>query len=586
MNSPDVVAGLCARNGPAQSNSSIGNERLVSSWFLLIMSVIFPGPIVSEIREEPLMRSSALVNAQLDRKGERTGSAAALVAAGIFLSRIAGLIRDRVFAHYFGNSDAADVFRAALRIPNFLQNLFGEGVLSASFIPVYAGLLAREKREEAGRVAGAVFAILALLTSVLVLVGVLATPLLIDAIAIGFHGAKREMTISLVRILFPGAGLLVLSAWCLGILNSHRRFFLSYSVPVIWNAAMIAALLGFGPHAAQDRLVVIVSWASVIGSGAQFLVQLPVVLSLAPHLRLGFATKLESVRTVIRNFGPVFVSRGVVQLSAYVDSLLASLLPTGAVAALAYAQTIYLLPVSLFGMSVSASELPEMSSAVGGDEEVAAYLRRRLAGGLRRIAFFVIPSVVAFIALGDLVVGLIYQGGEFHHADAIYVWGILAGAGVGLLASTQGRLYSSAFYALKDTRTPLRFAIVRVTLTTVLGYLCAIPLPPMIGIEPKWGVAGLTASAGVSGWIEFLLLRRALKHRIGSDPIGAGYLARLWASAIMAAAVAWAIKIPLEHLARPVISGMATLTPFGALYLVLADPQHLRQNLRSIFRRK
>src|SRR5579863_873119 len=230
--------------------------------------------------------------------------AASLVAAGIFLSRIAGLIRDRVFAHYFGNSAAADAFRAALRIPNFLQTLFGEGVLSASFIPVYASLAAHEKREEAGRVAGAVFAILALLTAALVLIGVLATPLFIDAIAPGFTGSKRELTISLVRILFPGAGLLVLSAWCLGILNSHRRFFLSYSVPVLWNIAMIAALLWFGPRVGQDRLAGIVAWASVIGSAAQFFTQLPVVLGLVPALRVRLTTHLEGVRTVIRSFGP------------------------------------------------------------------------------------------------------------------------------------------------------------------------------------------------------------------------------------------------------------------------------------------
>ena len=135
------------------------------------------------------------------------GRHAALVAAGILLSRIAGLIRDRVFAHYFGNSEAADAFRAAFRIPNFLQNLFGEGVLSASFIPVYANLLAQGSREEADRVAAAVFCLLSLFVSCLVLIGVLTTPLLIDAIAPGFRGAKRELTISLVRILFPGAAL-------------------------------------------------------------------------------------------------------------------------------------------------------------------------------------------------------------------------------------------------------------------------------------------------------------------------------------------------------------------------------------------
>jgi putative peptidoglycan lipid II flippase len=518
-------------------------------------------------------------------KARRSPGAAALVAAGIFLSRIFGLVRERVFAHYFGISPVADAFRAALRIPNFLQNLFGEGVLSASFIPVYAGLLSREKREEAGRVAGAVFAILALLTSVLVLLGVLATPLMIDLIAWGFHGARRELTISLVRILFPGAGFLVLSAWCLGILNSHRRFFLSYSVPVLWNLAMIAALLWFGPHSGKEQLAVQVAWASVLGSVAQFAAQLPVVLSLVKPLRIGFATHLESVRTVIRNFGPVFLSRGVVQLSAFIDSDLASLLPEGSVAALAYAQTIYLLPVSLFGMAVSASELPAMSSVTGERDEIAAQLRKRLANGLRRIAFFVIPSVVAFVALGDLVVGAIVQSGGFTHSNTLDVWAILAGSGVGLLASTQGRLYASALYALKDTRTPLRFAVIRVALTTVLGYLCSKPLPLLLGIDPKWGVAGLTASAGVSGWVEFILLRRALSRRIGPEPVGAAYLLRLWIAALAAAGVAWAIKLSLPAGLHPIPLALATLAPYGALYLLLADPQQIKQRLARLARR-
>src|SRR6202040_3195045 len=175
----------------------------------------------------------------MSTEGSRTGHSAFLVAAGILCSRLAGLVRLRVFAYYFGQqSDAADAFNAAFRIPNFLQNLFGEGALSASFIPVYASLVARGERREADRVAGAVGAILALVVSALVLVGVLAAPLLIAAIAPGFTGGKRALTIVIVRILFPGAGLLVLSAWCLGVLNSHGRFLLSYSAPVVWNAAM------------------------------------------------------------------------------------------------------------------------------------------------------------------------------------------------------------------------------------------------------------------------------------------------------------------------------------------------------------
>jgi putative peptidoglycan lipid II flippase len=501
--------------------------------------------------------------------GDRPRRFAFLVGAGILLSRIAGLIRDRVFAHYFGNSDAADAFKAAFRIPNFLQNLFGEGVLSASFIPVYAGLLAHKDDQEARRTAGAVAGLLALSTSLLVLIGVLCTPYLIDAIAPGFHGEKRELTTRLVRILFPGAGLLVFSAWCLGILNSHRRFFLSYTAPVMWNAAMIATLWGFGRHYAQFPLAVILAWGSVAGSALQVAVQLPVVLRLLGGLRLSIRYGATNVKTVVSNFFPVFVSRGVVQISAYVDALLASLLPTGAVAALSYAQTLYLLPVSLFGMSVSAAELPQMSGALGDPEEVARVLRGRLDTGLRQIAFFVLPSVVGFLVLGDVVVAAIYQSGRFGRGDVIYVWGILAGATVGLLASTLGRLYSSTYYALRDTRTPLRFAIVRVVLTTILGYACAIPLPPALGIEPRWGVAGLTISAGISSWVEFVLLRRTLNQRIGRTGLAAGFVAKLWVAALVAGGAAWLVRHFFGNHA-PIPLAAMVLTPYGVVYFGVA----------------
>jgi len=489
-----------------------------------------------------------------------------LVGAGILLSRVAGLIRDRVFAHYFGNSDVADAFKAALRIPNFLQNMFGEGVLSASFIPVYAGLLARDDEEEARRTAGAVAGLLALTTSILVLIGVFATPYMIDAIAPGFHAEKRELTIRLVRILFPGAGLLVFSAWCLGILNSHRRFFVSYTAPVIWNVAMIATLLVAGRRYAQVPLAGILAWGSVVGSALQVLVQLPTVLRLLHGLRLSLGYHADNVKTVVRNFFPVFIGRGVVQISAYVDVWLASLIQiTGAVAGLSYAQTLYTLPVSLFGMSVSAAELPQMSGALGNENEVAETLRARLNAGLRQIAFFVVPSVAAFLILGDVIVGAIYRTGRFLQADVIYVWGILAGATVGLLASTLGRLYSSTYYALRDTRTPLRFAIVRVILTTGLGYFFALPLPRMLGIEPRWGVAGLTISAGIASWVEFHLLRRTLNRRIGRTGLPADYLAKLWATALVAAAVGWTIhRLGLHN--HPIFLALLVLGPYGIIY--------------------
>ncbi|MFN7972107.1 MAG: murein biosynthesis integral membrane protein MurJ [Acidobacteriota bacterium] len=491
---------------------------------------------------------------------------AVMVGLGIFVSRIAGLVRQRVFAHYFGSSDAADAFNAAFRIPNFLQNLFGEGVLSASFIPVYAGLRARGEDEPARRTAHTVGTILALATSLLVLAGVLATPLLIAAIAPGFAGAKRDLTIRLARILFPGAGLLVLSAWCLGILNSHRRFLLSYMAPVAWNAAMIATLAGWGGRLGEDPLALALAFGSVVGSALQFVVQLPSVMVLLRGLRPAIDLGSQHVRSVIRNFAPVFVSRGVVQISAYVDALLASLLPTGAVAGLGYAQVLYTLPVSLFGMSISAAELPEMSGATGSGDEIARELRRRLDVGLARIAFFVVPSAVAFLTLGDVVSGVLFQSGHFTRGDAIYVWGILAGSAVGLLASTMGRLYSSAYYALKDTRTPLRYAVLRVTLTVGLGYLFALPLPRLFGIPARWGVAGLTASAGIAGWIELLLLRRALNARIGPTGLRLARAATLYGAALVAAAGAWAVKLALAT-DRPLILAVPVLGTYGAAYL-------------------
>ena len=503
------------------------------------------------------------------RQATRGTGHAALVAAGIFLSRIFGLVRQRVLAKYLGLGDANDAFNVAFRIPNFLQNLLGEGVLSASFIPVYARLRAEGREADATSVGNAVFGLLALTASVLVLGGVLLAAPLTDLVAPGFAGEKRQLTIRLVRLLFPGAGLFVVSAWCLGVLNSHRRFFLSYAAPVIWNIAIIAAVVLAAGR--QDETVIAVAAAigSVAGAALQVLVQLPTVLALLGGIRPSLDASSTHVRTVLANFVPVFIGRGVVQISAYVDSILASLLGTGAVTGLANAQALYTLPVSLFGMSISAAELPAMSSATGTDLQIAETLRSRLNAGLRRIAFFVIPSAVAFLVFGGVIAAALFQTGKFTADDSDYVWAILAGSAVGLLAATMGRLYSSGYYAIRDTRTPLRFALLRVFLTTLLGYLCAVILPPLLGIDPRWGAAGLTASAGVAGWVEFLLLRRGLNRRIGDTGLPLPFMLGLWGAALIGAGVAYGI----DHLIptpRPILRAATTLLPFGLIYLALA----------------
>ena len=531
-----------------------------------------PGVVAGETLEEVGATPLQPAEQEPSRAEVSTGRSAFLVGAGILISRIVGLARQRIFAHYFGSSAEGDAFSAAFRIPNFLQNVFGEGALSASFIPVYAKLLAQEDEKEAARVANAIFAILALVTAVIVVVGVLATPYIVTLIAAGFEEERRALTITLVRIFFPGAALLVLSAWCLGVLNSHHRFFISYTAPVAWNAAIIAALIYFGNSLDLASLAAATAWGSVIGSALQFGVQLPSVLSLLGRFRPELTLASAHVRQVLKSFFPVFMSRGVVQISAFVDAFLASFLGQGAVVALNYAQSLYTLPVSLFGMSVSAAELPAMSKALGAAGVVAETLRHRLDEGLKRISFFIVPSAVAFLALGDVIAAVLYQTGKFTRADTIYVWTILGGASVGLLASTLGRLYSSTYYALQDTRTPLLFAVLRVGLGSVLGYFFSIHMPGLLGLESKLGAAGLTIASGTAGWVEFVLLRRSLNKRIGRTGLPLSYSAKLWIGALVGAGVGWGLKLLMTGwhpvpLASVVLGGYGC-TYFGVEYLL------------------
>jgi putative peptidoglycan lipid II flippase len=372
-------------------------------------------------------------------------------------------------------------------------------------------------------------------------------------------------------------GVLVLSAWALGILNSHRKFFVSYTAPVLWSAAMIAVLILLGGRLDQRSLVIALAWGALAGGALQFLVQLPWILRLEKNLSLR-ELRSEHTATVVRNAGPAIMGRGVVQLSGWLDMALASFLFDGAVAALGYAQTFYLLPVSLFGMSIAAAELPELSRAGGGDTEP---LRRRLTAGLRQMAVFVVPSMIGYLVLGDVIIGAMYERGDFDRADTLLVYLILAAYSIGLLASTASRLYSSAFFALQDTKTPAKIAIVRVLTAGFVGAALMVTLEPVdvFGLRIGFGgpimvfgnpvgAAGLAAGAGFGAWLEWMLLRRYLGRRIGSTSAGA-VLLRLILAAIVAAAVARGVLYVLPPMRRE-LALFAALAPFGAIYFAIA----------------
>lgn len=507
------------------------------------------------------------------------------VGAGILLSRISGMIRDVVIAFFLGSNRSSDVFYAAVRLPNILQNLLGEGTLSASFIPVYARFLEEGREEEAGRFAGAALGLLAMTAFGAALVGMALAPLIASAFFPRFDPEAQALLASVLRVFFPMAATLVLSAWALGILNSHRRFFVSYVAPVVWNGALIAgafmAAAGTfaGEQARYDAIVSGLAWGGLVGGVLQLLVQLPFLGRALTAVRPSLSRKVEGVREALRNLGPVVAARGALNVSAYVDIFLAGLLVAGAVTHLSRAQLLYLLPISLFGMAVAAAELPELARQ---GPQAGSLLADRVRGALGRVRFLLLPSAVAYLAFGDLLVAGLFQRGEFGAADATVVGWVLAAYALGLPASGSSRTLSSAFYALRDTRTPARIAILRMVLSTVLALLLIFPLDRLRVGPFGLGAVGLALGSAVAAWVEYGLLRRRLSERIGEHGPGWGGLARLLGAAGVGAAAAWAARgwlwpallpgsLPLAGWElRLVVEAGGTALVFGVVYLLLA----------------
>jgi putative peptidoglycan lipid II flippase len=453
------------------------------------------------------------------------GRSAALVAAGILVSRLLGFVRERVFAHYFGSSAAADAVRAALRIPNAIRNLLGEGTLSASFIPVYARLLESEDPRAARALAGAVASLLLVAAAIAALVGVALAPAITTAVAPGFEPATRRLTVTLVRILFPMSALLILAGWCLGVLNSHRRFFLPYAAPTLWNVAQIATMIGLSGAFAGGDLAVWLAWGTLAGAALQLGVQVPAAVRLAGGFDFRPSLAVAGVRDVLVAWTPVVIGAGVVQISSFVDTFLASFLEEGAVASLGYAQLLTNLPIALFGVSVAAAALPELSREADGDARLDA-LRRRLAEGFRRITFFVLPSAVAFAVLAEPAVSLLFQTGRFGERETRLVSGVLAAYSLGLVSYAAVKLLASGFYALRDTVTPVRIAAASVALAAGLSWL----------LMQRFGPAGVALGSALAATFNTVVHLILLERRVG--PVLGGADARPLAACVVASALA------------------------------------------------
>lgn len=528
-------------------------------------------------------------------------SGARFVALGVLSSRVFGLVREKFIAHFLGIAAHADVWRAAMRTPNLLQNLLGEQALSASFIPIYSRMIEEGRHKDAGRFAGAVLCLLTVVVGVVVLLGFWLAPVLVRVLVAGFAGDAAQvatgaaevdryvLAVRAVRIVFPMTGFLVLAAWALGVLNSHRRFTLPYMAPIAWNLAIIGALIlaaaGGGmmltPQQADlattDHWLYAACWGATLGGLLQFLVQLPVVLRCMPELRLSLSTRVAGVREALANLGPVLAGRGVVQLSAFVDNFLASFLHVGAIGALGFAVTLFNLPLGAFGVSIAAAELPELSRAAPGEieERIATRIRRAIA----QSSFLLVPSVVGYLLFGWLVVGLIFRGGSFTDEGQGLVALALAGYGVGLLASAISRLLQNTFFALRDTRTPAKVATARLAISAIFGvglmlwldrYEVAALLPtggPGGGL--RLGAMGLALASSLGAWAELLLLRYLLMRRIPGLRLGGRAVLARFLPALLVALPAGALWWWLAR-APFILQAMVVLGVYAGLYLAWA----------------
>ena len=431
------------------------------------------------------------------------GSARAtlVVMLGIGVSRIFGLVREQVVAFYFGRSAAYSAFVAAYRVPNLVRVLLGEGNLSASFIPVLAGKMAAGDEAEARRLSRGVMGLLLAVVAVLTLAGMVAAPGLAWLVAPGFDPGLRSLVARLIVILFPTMGFMVIGAWCMGVLHAHGRFLWPNLAPLFWSLSSAGALVAFVGRVDMDP-VYILAWGVVVGSALQLAVQLPATRAALGTLAPGGGWRDPAVRKVIGLFVPMLLGTGVVALSTLIDVQIATFLEEGSVATLAYAQRLYLLPMSLFGVAIAQVALPTLAhDAARAGERVGAEL------GLswRRMSFLMIPAAVGLAAFGRPAVSLLFERGRFDVTDTTAVTRVLAAYAIGLLAYGAVRLFATAFYAFQDTRTPVRVAVVALGVNVALG----ITLAWLVGTP---GIALATAAAAI---VNAILLGALLRRRMG-----------------------------------------------------------------------
>ena len=428
--------------------------------------------------------------------------AATTIGTGTLLSRILGFFRDMVIANFFGAGMAADAFFVAFRLPNLWRRLVGEGSLTISFIPVYTEYLTRRTKEESREITHIAFTIAGVLLLVLTVLGILFSPILIRIIAPGWASIpeKFHLTVTLNRIIFPYLFFMGLFALCMGILNSLRHFFAPAFAPVFLNICIIVSVFLF--YHSFQKPVMALAIGVLAGGVIQFLFQIPFLLK-----RISFRFNFNFRHPAIKRIGflmvPGLIGTAVYQLNVFIDTIFASLLPSGSVSSLFYADRMMEFPLGIFAVAIGMASLPSFSelASKGKTEE----LKETLSFTFRLVSFISVPAMVGLIALKTPIINLYLQRGVFdYYATEMTVKALLCYS-VGLWAIAGVRVIVPAFYSLQDTRTPLKIALICLGANVILNSILIYPLKH----------AGLALATSLSSILNLVLLSRKLNIKLG-----------------------------------------------------------------------
>ncbi len=455
---------------------------------------------------------------------KKIARAAGVVGGATLLSRICGFIRDMVVAQLFGAGMATDAFFVAFRIPNLLRRLVGEGALTASFIPVYTEYISRRSKEESDELVNISSSLLALFLIIVTALGVLFSPWIVKVMAYGFsqEPEKFRLTVLLNRLMFPYIFFIGLVALAMGVLNSWKHFAAPALAPVLLNLSIIACALFFSGMLGEPILSLAIG--VILGGASQLLFQIPFLRRTGIVPRFLFNLSHPGVRRIGILMAPSVLGLAVTQLNVLVSTFLASYLPEGSVSYLYYADRLLEFPMGIFAIAIATATLPAFSEYSSKNDVQG--LKEALSFALRLVFFVTLPAMVGLVVLRVPILNLLFQRGAFNAHSTLMTAQALFYYALGLTAFAGVRIIVPAFYALQDTKTPVKVAFVALLANAGLGSVLMVPLR-------HGGLAFATSlAAGLNFTLLAILLKRKL-GRLGAAKIIRSFLKSMGASGLM-----------------------------------------------------